>query len=445
MKKPVEILHVLHHDSCSSALDYAALMELLQRNFFQIDPEHIRFSILFIEFYGFNQFYGYNENLLERDQLLISKIGKKLSSALTENDMLVRVGDYQYIVVQADIPERVSSGLARQIMHLFSEPCMINGDMFYIYTSIGISFYPDEGTDLYALIKVAENKMKKVQKNGKNLISTVQDSSILLTERQMELKQALPAAIENGEIYFLYQAQYSQVHQRFTGAEMLARWKHPAYGEISPEIFIPLAEQNGMIASLSIKTLVAASKAFIVLDHAHIDDFSLSVNISPVFLLTAHFYKTLQFLLQEYELNERNLHFEITEEMLLEHTDYLLDILHKIKNLGICIEVDDFGTGYTSIRQLADLPIDILKIDKSFIQGIDTDKKKHDLLKAIVSMAEALNMKVIAEGIEKQEEATVLQQFTPLTIQGYLYAKPVQLEALVEKIQKLSAGNGNTL
>ncbi|WP_297525745.1 diguanylate cyclase, partial [Sulfurovum sp.] len=207
MKKPVEILHVLHHDSCSSALDYAALMELLQRNFFQIDPEHIRFSILFIEFYGFNQFYGYNENLLERDQLLISKIGKKLSSALTENDMLVRVGDYQYIVVQADIPERVSSGLARQIMHLFSEPCMINGDMFYIYTSIGISFYPDEGTDLYALIKVAENKMKKVQKNGKNLISTVQDSSILLTERQMELKQALPAAIENGEIYFLYQAQ----------------------------------------------------------------------------------------------------------------------------------------------------------------------------------------------------------------------------------------------
>jgi len=438
MKKQndIQVLHVVHHDTFSFPIDYKTFLSSLENRFLSVPAPFASNVIFYIEFYGFSHFYGSEFNMYERDQMLIDKIGRKLLSLLDKKDILARVGDYRYVIIRQSISYDTVDGLAEQIVHAFSEPCTINGQMFYIYTSIGIALYPFEGENIYEVIRIAEVKMKQAKQNGRNHISTILDTQSFVSNRQTDLKKALPAAMENGEITFVYQAQYSQKYERFTGAEILARWEHPTYGEIPPCVFIPLAEQSGMIVSLSIHTIVAASKAFIALENENIDDFSLSVNISPLFLTTNHFYQTLEFLIEEYTLDKYDLHFEITEEIFFEHTDYLMDILNKIKKLGIKIELDDFGTGYTSVKQLADLPLDIVKVDRSFIQGIDKDIKKKDLLKAIIEMTRALGIEIIAEGVENIEEDKLIKALSPLTVQGYLYGKPEPLHDLIAKIRR---------
>ena len=429
------LLHVINHGRSSSPIDYRTfLTELKKACTLSDSPDH-QSIILFIEFYGFSRFYGSGMDMYERDTVLIEKIGDKLTDQLCDDDLIARVGEYQYIIARSSVHNDALQELAKQIIYEFSEPCMVNGQMFYIYTSIGISLYPLEGDDTYRLVKIAQAKMEQAKENGRNLIGTVQESTGFLNRRQTELKKALPAAMENGEITFVYQAQYSHKDKRYSGAEVLARWNHPVYGDIPPAVFIPLAEQSGMIASLSVHAIIAASKVFQRLEEESIENFSLSVNISPLFLITNHFYQTLEFLVKEYALNRYQLHFEITEEIFLKHTDYLVDILHKIKQLGIQIELDDFGTGYTSVKQLAELPLDIVKIDQSFVSNIDKDPAKKDLLRAIAEMTKVFGIEVIAEGVESIEEDRILKSISSVTVQGYLYAKPESCEALIKRIK----------
>ena len=245
----------------------------------------------------------------------------------------------------------------------------------------------------------------------------------------------LPAAIENGEICFVYQGQYDHQRERFSGAELLARWKHSKYGEISPGIFIPLAEQSGMIGPLTIKAIIEASKMFAKLEKANIQDFSLSVNISPAVLMASDFIETVQFLRHNYDLIGQQLNFEITEDTLTQNMENLVQILEQIREMEIGIEIDDYGTGYTSLQYLANLPINILKIDRSFVTDIDQDLRKRDLFRAIVNMSHALDIDVIAEGVETALEDAVIREFDFITVQGYYYSKPINPDSLLEQLQ----------
>jgi len=165
------------------------------------------------------------------------------------------------------------------------------------------------------------------------------------------------------------------------------------------------------------------------------NDFSLSVNISPVFLMASSFDETIEFLIEQYDLRRKKLNFEITEEIVLKNTDNLIKTLDKLKALNIGIELDDFGTGYTSLQHLAYLPIDTLKIDKTFVTDIYKDEKKKALFKAIVEMSHALGIDVVAEGVENNLENNVIKTFDSITVQGYFYSKPMPLEILVEKLK----------
>ena len=366
------------------------------------------------------------------------QLSEKLGLLLKSKDILVSAGEHQYIIMQDLSGSEDPEVLAKHIIHMLSEPFVVDAHMFYIYASIGISLYPLDGDDPYRLVKTAENTMKYARKNGQNNIIFTQHRVALPSyEKSIRIMTDLPEAIENGEIYFVYQPQYSHTEERFTGAEILARWSHPKHGEVSPDFFIPLAEQSGMIGPLTIRALVAASKAFTLFEVERINNFSLSINISPVFLMTSSFYKTIDFLIEQYDLRGKNVNFEITEEILMKNTDNLIKTLKKLKTLDIGIELDDFGTGYTSLQHLVQLPIDTLKVDRSFISGIDKDKKKKILFKAIVDMSHALNIDVIAEGVENALEDSIIKTFESITIQGYFYSKPIHLDALIEKVKSI--------
>ncbi len=381
---------------------------------------------------------AYLDDVMDRIQedFLIEKIDKKIHSLLDAADLYSKIGAYQYIIAHDVESAKDAEEFAKHFIHTFSEPCIINSHMFYLFASIGISLYSIDAQTIDELINTAKSTMKQVQKKGKNLIGMGQTQpTFASSELYASIMRDLPAALENNEIYFVYQLQYAIGTKRFTGAEILARWEHPHYGPISPSLFIPIAEQNGMIAPLTIHSIITASKAFEVLQAERIHDFTLSVNISPSFLMTSQFNETIKFLTSNYALDTEKLRFEITEEVLMDHTDYLKQTLLTLKQYNIKIELDDFGTGYTSLKHLAYLPIDALKIDKSFVTDIDTSEKKQSLFRAITEMARALDMEVIAEGIETEEEHQFIQNFPAITAQGYKYAKPLPLEAMVKCIQ----------
>lgn len=418
-------------------LDYSSCIELIDQIFSNRHLKNSFTALLFIEFDDLSQFN--NAFGFDNDEQLMIKIDQKLDSLLKREDILARAGKYQYIIMQDLFSAESAEMLAKRIIHMLSEPCVMDENMFYIYASIGISLYPVNGDNAYELIKTAENTMKQVQKDGKNRIGFTKQNVVSSScEKSVCIMRDLPTAIEKGEIYFMYQPQYSHAEERFKGAEILARWKHPKYGEISPELFIPLAEQSGMIDPLTVRTIVTASKAFALFELEGINDFSLSVNISPAFLMTHSFSKTIDFLIKQYDLTGKNLSFEITEEVLIKNTDNLMKTLQKLKELDISIELDDFGTGYTSLQHLARLPIDTLKVDKSFVSELDKDTKKRALFKAIVDMSHALGIDVIAEGVENSSEDNVIKTFESITVQGYFYSKPISINTLIEKLKSFS-------
>jgi len=372
---------------------------------------------------------------LHLDNELTAKIRRRLRLLLGEEDRLYQAKNGGYAVLHYPIFKTKERFFAERIVHAFSEPCELDGEIFYIDISIGIARYPFDAEDAQTLLDIAYESMKQIETEGKNLIGLPHIIHSGDTEiERTKIMKALPEAIERGDIRFVYQPQYSYARGRFVGAEMLARWEHDEYGVISPAVFIPLAEQSGMIGPLTVRALTEASAAFKYLEKYGHRDFSLSVNISPVFLTNGNFRETVSFLLERYDLKRYELHFEITEEFLLQNSKMLDETLQYLRDRHIRIELDDFGTGYTSLQHLVRLPIDIIKADRSFVAGIATDDKKLALLRAIVDLGRALNMEIVAEGIEYGTDDAVLRTFGDIVAQGYLYGKPVTLDELVEKI-----------
>jgi len=247
----------------------------------------------------------------------------------------------------------------------------------------------------------------------------------------LRLSSDFPAAVEKKEIYFLFQPQFSHKEKRFCGAELLVRWEHTELGSISPETFIPIAEQTGMIRSVTMKALTEASKMFRDVEEHGITDFSLSMNISPSMLLYSTFVENVKFFIESYDLEGKQLRFEITENILTRNISKMIETLEEIRSMGIGIEMDDYGTGYTSLKYLSQLPIDTLKIDRSFVRDIDKYPKKATLFKAICDMALALGYEIVAEGVETESEDLIVQMYDNIMVQGYYYARPLRDEALL--------------
>ena len=392
-------------------------------------------ALLFIEFDDlarFNDTFGFDID----DQLII-QLSKNISSLLQKDDILARVGNYQFAILVKHIQNKEQIEiLAKHIMNMLYEPFSVEENMFYVSASIGISISSkEETTNPYRLFKTAENTMRRIQKDGKNYIAFTQHNKQPDLQKSVHLMKDLPIAIDNGDIYFVYQGQYSHKKQKFSGAELLARWEHPVYGNISPEIFIPLAEQSGMIGPLTTKILIEASKMFTTFKELGIHDISISVNISPIVLMESDFIDTVNFIRKSYNLIGKKLNFEIMEETMAQNINNLIQVLEKIRALDIKIEIDDYGTGHTSLRYLENLPIDTIKIDKSFVQDIDKNTKRMALFKAIVDMSKALDIDVIAEGVETQSEDEIIKTFKNITVQGYLYSKPLKSNDFIRKLQ----------
>jgi len=380
-----------------------------------------------------NLLYGYRIG----DQLLID-IANRIKHKLRDKDSIYRFSGDIYILLIRDIEEvETLINIVERVFDLIRKPYMIDGKEILITASFGISLYPDDGISYENLLQNAETALREAKQSGKNAIKFFSEVMNLKATRWFVLGNQLNSAILNNELCVYYQIQVDNTLKKVIGVESLVRWNHKEYGVLSPDEFIPFAETSGLIIPLGYWVIENVFKQI----RNHIDKgyrlIKYSINLSAKQLEDKDFIVKVNELLKGYQLNSENIVFEITESSAMLNPDVSNRVLNQLKENGFHIAMDDFGTGFSSLSVLNQFPIDILKIDRSFISNISKDKKKEQLTLAILAMAEIIGLKTVAEGVEFEEDVAFLAIQKCDVLQGYYFSKPIneyEFNHLLEKL-----------
>jgi len=321
---------------------------------------------------------------------------------------------------------------------------MIDNKELFISASIGISMYPGDGKDVDSIIKAADIAMYQVKNMGKNNYChyTKKHSADVL--ERFNLENQLRRALDRQQFEVYYQPQVSLQTGKIIGAEALVRWNHPEYGIVSPAKFIPLAEETGIILQIGEWVLTQAAlraKEWITPGNALK---RVAVNVSGIQIMQSNFADTVYGVLIETDCTPSMLELEITESTVMQNTEHVISTFDRIKSLGVRLAIDDFGTGYSSLSNLKRLPLDKLKIDRSFVRDLPDDLDDAAIASAIYAMANSLGFSVIAEGVETLEQEQFLKQMGCVEAQGYLYSKPVTAEEFLTLIQHNTEEEGRS-
>lgn len=367
------------------------------------------------------------------DQFLI-KVGERLLESVPSNGTVARHGGDEFIILLENMDETSVKEVAEQISNLFMKPFVLNQKEFYTTTSIGISMYPDDGKDENTLMKHAYKAMHLAQKSGYNNFQFFvrEDESVL--DRKIKIEQGLKKALHNNEFELYYQPQVHLRSKRIVGVEALLRWKHPELGNISPYEFVPVAENTGMIIPIGKWVIQEACKQIKVWQSSGIR-IKIAVNVSALQFEDHHFIELVNESLNKNLLPPKYLELEITESV-MQKINQSFAIIGKLKNIGIKVSIDDFGTGYSSLSVLSNLPIDVIKIDKSFVHNMMSNANTASVVKTIIEMGSNLNFGLIAEGIETEEQAEFLMENGCHLGQGYLYSPPVTKDEIEKLLNK---------
>jgi diguanylate cyclase (GGDEF)-like protein/PAS domain S-box-containing protein len=367
--------------------------------------------------------------------IILQKVAGRLEKAVHNEGLVSRQGGDEFIIVLEDVDKENASQVAERILNEFSYPFDVNSEEFYVTPSIGISIYPMDGSDEETLIKNADTAMYQAKENGKNNYQFYSNNLDGISTWKMKLENWLRRALEQKQMTLHYQPQLDLRTGKIVGVEALIRWNHPQYGYIAPAEFIPLAEETGLIVPLGKWILKEACERRKAWKDAGFIDFPIAVNVSVRQFQDEHFIHFITDMLEEVGLDANYLELEITES-LMQNLENSTIILNKLKELGVLISVDDFGTGYSSLSYLKHLPIDKIKIDKSFVDDIIYHSNQGMMVKTIIDMGVNLKFAVIAEGIETEEQVRFLTRNACQTGQGYYYSKPLPAEKLEEFLLK---------
>lgn len=422
---------------------YDSLTKLPNRTFFinklnevleAINIQHSEGAILFIDLDNFkiiNDTMGHEFG----DKLLIY-LAKKFESWINEEDTIYRLGGDEFVILHPNANEIELKSYAQRFLELFNKPCKIDGKQIYVTVSIGIGLYPKDGKDTNTIFKNADAAMYKAKELGKNRFELFNPDMYLKLERKTHVERILRTAIENNELIINYQPQYDAKTNQVFGFEALLRLNSKELGFISPLEFIPIAEEYGHITKLSKWVIKESCKQAVKWQQEGYKFKSISVNISSVDLQQPNFLEDIGQIIIDTTIKPEILELEITETVLMESIDSNITILKQLLDMGIRIALDDFGTGYSSLSYLRKIPINTLKIDKSFIDNITSNKKEESIINNIIQMAHSLELKVVAEGVETKEQLSVLRERECNYIQGYYFSKPLpayEIEKLLVK------------
>ncbi|ANC79741.1 bifunctional diguanylate cyclase/phosphodiesterase [Pseudomonas putida] len=361
--------------------------------------------------------------------LLLKGIAQRLKEQVRDVDTVARLGGDEFIILLPGLHKPSdASTIANKLLACFNAPFQAGEHEFFTSASIGISLYPQDGTDVSTLIRNADAAMYRSKAKGRNRVEAYTRDLTAQASERIALEHELRRAVERNEMSLCFQPKLSLKTQSLVGAEALIRWSHPTFGEVPPEHFIHLAEENGTILQLGDWVLEQACRQMQAWKQ-HYEPFGpLSINLAGAQLRHPHLARRIEQLLKHHQLKAGDLQLEITENFIMSQAEEALAVLYQLKKLGVQLAIDDFGTGYSSLSYLKRLPLDILKIDKSFIRGLPDDPHDAAIARAIIALGRSMQLTIIAEGVENQAQQRFLAAEGCEQIQGYIVSLPLPPE-----------------
>ena len=437
-RRAAEVARAAHYDSLTGLANRALFRDRLGRAQLRAarNEQHLGVMLLDID-----RFKGINETLgHDAGDFLLTGVAERLRECVREVDSIARFGGDEFAIILEGLVQGESAAIvAERILASVARPFEVAGREVFVTTSAGIAIYPDDGADVSALVKNADSALFGAKAQGRNTYRFYTPDLNARALERLSLETGLRRALEREEFVLYYQPRVELASGRLLGAEALLRWIHPEHGLVPPGSFIPLAEESGLIIPIGewvVRAACAQSRAW---QEAGYRPLRIAVNISARQFAHRALRDTVASALQDSGLDAAHLEIELTEGLLMEHTDTVLATLGDLKAMGLLIAIDDFGTGYSSLSYLKRFPIDALKIDQSFVRDITTDANAAAISAAIVALARTLRLNVIAEGVETREQAELLLSQGCAEGQGYLYSRPLPADRFVEWLERGTA------
>ena len=416
--------HMAHHDALTDLPNRVLLVDRLELALRRARRDQHMVGLVFIDLDNFKDINDSHGHLVG-DQVLKS-VAVRIGSALRDGDTVARLGGDEFIVLieQLDSPD-VAHHLTSRIFGALAKPLLVGGHEFYVGASVGISTFPSDGEDSGELIRNADTAMYQAKKSGRNTVKAYSADQTDQVRQRAAMENALRRALTCGAIHVAYQPQFSFGGESLVGIEALARWHDAELGEVPPSEFIPLAEAVGLIVPLGEFILRRVCEQVVAWQLQGLALPRVAVNVSGHQLRRPGFVSELRAILDETGCRAEGLEIEVTESDMLDRAEDSIATLSEIRHLGVSVSMDDFGTGYSSLSYLKKLPIQTIKIDRSFIDGLPGDDNDRAIVDAIVALGRTLKLRVLAEGVETEAQAGFLGAHGCVDMQGFLYSRPV--------------------
>ena len=429
-----QLNYLFHYDSLTGLPNRLLLLDRLNRAISDARESDSYVAVMFLDL---DRFKGINDTLgHEFGDSLLTAFSERLKGVSRPGYTIARLGgdEFAFVLPQLSHLEEVAR-VAQRILMVSEAPFLIAGHELYVTASIGIAVYPNDSFEVGGLLKHADTALHHAKRKGSNSYKFFTSQMNLHVVEQLALETDLRRALERDEFEVHYQPQVSMATGTIDTVEALLRWNHPYRGMISPERFIELAEETGLVTPIGAWVLERACKDCEYLHRSGHQNVRMSVNLSAR-QLNESFTDMLSGVLQSLELPSTFLELEITETQLMQDPDSAIASLKHMQSLGISFAIDDFGTGYSSLSYIKRLPINTLKVDRSFVRDITTDKNDAAIVSAIIAMAHRLGLMVVAEGVETREQLRFLEEEGCDSYQGYLFSKALPLDALEALLEK---------
>ena len=431
-----QLVFLAHHDGLTGLPNRLFLSERLQQELAYARRHHTKLALLFIDldrFKNINDSHGHEVG----DQLLC-QVAQRLTSQVRDCDTVARLGGDEFVILQTGVQApKHAAKLAETLLQALAQSFQMADTANFIGGSIGIAMFPDDGQSAEDLLKHADIAMYRAKAAGRGRMVFFEDSmNQELCERSL-LEQELHQAIDRNQLSVHYQPRIRLKDGRLIGAEALLRWQHPELGWVSPARFIPLAEDSGLIDQIGLWVLRQVCSQLALWQSAGYAIGSVSVNVSGRQFRATKLVEQVRDALAASGLAPELLELEVTEGVLIDDIEFVAEILDQLKQTGVSLALDDFGTGYSSMAYLKRLPIDVLKIDQSFVRDLEQDQGSRSIVQAIIALAHALNKSVVAEGVETQPQADLLLAWGCEEVQGYHFGRPMTAQAL-EQVMRVA-------
>lgn len=430
-EKEIEINYLSFNDEVTRIPNRRFFVREVTNHINNYPNEKIAFIFIDLDNFKYvNDTYGHDAG-----DLLLIEFAKIIKNMKIKDSLFARYGGDEFIIVQYNIQEKNQiKYILDNIIKKLSNPIIINDKEIFCTLSIGVSVYPIDGGDMPILLKRADMAMYLAKVNGKNRYEFFDIKILEILNREFDIEKGLRIAVDKSEIKMLYQPKIKVDTEEVIGFESLVRWNSKSLGIVSPSEFIPIAESSGLIIPIGKYIINESFRRCKELTLKNNKKFKMAINLSEVQIRDEDIVSFISESLKFYDLSAEYIEFEITESIIMKSAEKNISTLEKLKKLGVSLALDDFGTGYSSLSYLRTLPIDVLKIDKSFIDGIVIEEKSEYIINSIVELSHYLSLLVVAEGVETKEQLDFLKRISCDVIQGYYFSRPVEFDEAIRMI-----------